>query len=180
MVTLNVNLRTFVTLFCLLSGGDGSFIALAQTIPGPAYYPNGVNGPAIPIPPLYAAVGAGNFSRVKLLLESGADPNVVIPTGWAPIHQAIYENIEILRLLLEHGANPNLAVAPISGYSNKWTPLFFAVSLRKAESVAELLKYGADWNRIDANGESIAQLALDTKDQRIIELIRQAATRRGR
>ncbi len=147
----------------------------STSITGPAYYPNGPLGPALAIPPLYAAVGRGDVREVKLLVENGADPNKRIQTGWAPVHQAIYTTDEILRLLLNHGADPNLPIGPdAKGYSNKCTPLYLAVYLRKREMVQTLLYFGADPVRVNSSGKSVIDVAHETKDSSIISLIEAA------
>ena len=54
----------------------------------------------------------GRVEMVRLLLDTGEDPNRYNPPGGhshtTPLHQAaLIGNIELVRLLLEHGANPN-------------------------------------------------------------------------
>ncbi len=63
-------------------------------------------------------IGQGNpilLDIINLLLDRGADPNLVIPRNEAPLTAAITYNpkwasrsLEIVRLLLERGATPNL------------------------------------------------------------------------
>lgn len=64
--------------------------------------------------PLRNAAGAGHIDIVKLLLASGADPNLpeehIAPRGHA-LHSAVCNgHIEIVKLLLEYGAYPNVEV----------------------------------------------------------------------
>ena len=143
------------------------------------YYPQGFGGPALPISPLSAAIGRNDVAEVQKLLDHGADPNQKMPDGTAPLHQAIYrEDLRICRLLLEHGADPNVVIEPASGrYSNKWTPIFFAVHLQKPNFVQELLKHGAKADLRDATGKSLLQLALQTHNTEIITLIKSHLTR---
>jgi ankyrin repeat protein len=60
------------------------------------------------------AAAAGHLEIVKLLLASGADPNLpeehIAPRGHA-LHSAVVNgHIEVVKLLLEHGAYPNVEI----------------------------------------------------------------------
>jgi len=63
--------------------------------------------------PLAGASGYGNLDMVKLLLKSGADPNLASGFhGTTPIIEAISSskvNLEVVRFLLDAGADPNKA-----------------------------------------------------------------------
>lgn len=52
--------------------------------------------------------GIDNTEIVNLLLEYGANPNIVDETGWTPIHAASHFHPEAIPLLLDYGANPNV------------------------------------------------------------------------
>jgi ankyrin repeat protein len=42
-----------------------------------------------------------------MLLEGGADPNIVAPDGETPLHRAARKGfIDVVKLLLDNGANP--------------------------------------------------------------------------
>jgi ankyrin repeat protein len=59
--------------------------------------------------PIHSAVAANNFNITKMLLASGAYPNVFQKSGVAPLHSAAQlGNIELIILLLEHGAEITL------------------------------------------------------------------------
>lgn len=59
--------------------------------------------------PIHSAVAANNFNITKMLLASGAYPNVCQKSGVAPLHSAAQlGNIELIILLLEHGAEVTL------------------------------------------------------------------------
>jgi ankyrin repeat protein len=83
---------------------------------------------------------------LKLLLDAGANPNVVaIDTdkgeSMSPLAgYAIQGNVEITKMLLDAGADPNIQV--MEGYS----PLIFASANNNLEVVEVLLQYGADKN----------------------------------
>jgi len=58
--------------------------------------------------PLHSAVAANYTMIAKMLLEAGADINVVQMSGATPLHSAANNgNIELLIVLLEAGANVN-------------------------------------------------------------------------
>ena len=91
--------------------------------------------------PLSNAAARGHLEIVRLLLETGADPNLNEP-GIAPRGKALYEAVshchaDIARLLLEHGAHPN---APVESSADALT-----IALRhKDDALADLLaSYGA-------------------------------------
>jgi ankyrin repeat protein len=72
-----------------------------------SYYP----GSGAPIK--NAAIG-GHIDIVRLLLESGADPNLpeegIAPMGHALHSAVVYRHIDIVKLLLEYGAYPNVEI----------------------------------------------------------------------
>lgn len=56
--------------------------------------------------PIHAALGANHGAITKMLIEAGADVNVVQYGGIAPIHLAAqYGNIDLIVALLEEGAD---------------------------------------------------------------------------
>jgi hypothetical protein len=64
------------------------------------------------IQPLHAAAAGDHTAIVRLLLESGANPNAEQQDSFRPLHAAAQNgNIDIVRLLLEHGADPTLTDA---------------------------------------------------------------------
>ena len=50
--------------------------------------------------------GDNSARMATMLIAKGADVNAGQPSGWTPLHTAVYEsNLEIVRVLLEHGAD---------------------------------------------------------------------------
>ncbi len=153
-----------------------------KEIPGPApfatpaYYPNGIFGPAITVPELYQAVMLHDKARVEALLKQGADPEAREPMGGdAALYCAMSADVDIVKLLLDYGADVNVhAGQNKKGESNNWTPLFAAVYLGRDDLVAELLRRGAKVNIKDAWGKSPLWYARDRKKAKIIELLRAA------
>ena len=73
--------------------------------------------------PLYQAVDMEKFDQVKLLLENGADPNIVQDDGFSPLHVAVNkQNLLIVKILLKYKANPN-----IKSKLYEQTPLHLAI-----------------------------------------------------
>jgi ankyrin repeat protein len=63
------------------------------------------------ITPLMWASQRGHVKLVKLLLDSGANPNQVDAGGSGPLHRAVFlGNSDIVRMLIERGANPSVRI----------------------------------------------------------------------
>jgi len=113
-----------------------------------------------------------NLECVRLLLQAGADPNVVVPeTGENALHSCLIglgQNVsaadrhEVAKLLVEHGTNPNQRTIPGIPSLAFWrdvrtrgeTPLHRAAAYASEETVKLLLESGADKSIRDANGDS--------------------------
>ncbi|MEM9539410.1 MAG: ankyrin repeat domain-containing protein [Cyanobacteria bacterium P01_E01_bin.42] len=85
---------------------------------------------------------AERLEGVKLLLDSGADPNLIgWYEGYSVLHFAVSRKREdVVRLLLDRGANPNL--------QDYWgdTPLHLAIQEEETALVQLLIEYDADVN----------------------------------
>lgn len=98
---------------------------------------------------LFRAVYLNKIDNVKELLKMGADPNVMgkrpdTHLEVYPIYTAATQKFnEVLRLLIEHNADVDV-VTPGCG-----TALHGAINLRNQEGVEELLKGGADPNKVN-------------------------------
>ena len=87
---------------------------------------------------LHLAVRHGHPKCVKLLLEYGADVNIVDNFGFRPIHDAcLYGHLKILRMLLNQGAKTEgvdrMGLASI-------TPLLYAAQQDNIECLKLLFK----------------------------------------
>jgi len=104
---------------------------------------------------LETASGMGNASLVKLLLESGADPNIVNSKGMSPLQMAAYSgHLEIAATLIQAGADVN-ARDQEYGY----TALAAAASRGHLSVSLLLLEAGADTHAQTTAGWTAEQLA---------------------
>jgi len=104
--------------------------------------------------PLHLVAGPISFYEiVKLLLESGAKPNIEDDNGCTPLFNAVSGDNIAATLLLEHGAKVNFA--------NKegWTALHVAARLDQRKNVQFLIANGAEVNVKDANGKTPLDIA---------------------
>ena len=95
---------------------------------------------------LLLSVSNGKVLSVKVLLEHGANLDILDSDHMAAIHEAtqfidLRKNVtQILELLLKHGANPNMPAN--STMDSSYTPLTGAIE--NLECTKILLNYGAD------------------------------------
>ena len=143
---------------------------------------------------LHFAVSGRHVAVAEVLLDAGADPNVIGNYGRTPLVMAIYEDdIEGVRLLLKRGANVNLkprrsdyepplsAAAAIkksdtihSAKSGGAVALGLTVELRNPEIFKLVLEAGADPNEIGVFGQTpLIRLAWqrDVPDEILIPLM---------
>ncbi len=108
---------------------------------------------------LHLAAFFGQEEAVRILVERGADVNVVARNASihvTPLHSAVAgSHAEIVELLLEHGADPNAA------QERGFTPLHSAAQNDDRESVEALLEAGADPALANDEGKTPADLAGD-------------------
>ncbi len=106
--------------------------------------------------PLHLACRYGNVDAAKLLVDNGAETDVMDDRGGTPMRRAARSgHTTIVRLLLEKGANPNLE--PCSGYD---TYLYEAASDDFIDIVESLLDAGADPDWGGEYGESALDMAI--------------------
>jgi ankyrin repeat protein len=112
---------------------------------------------------LFRAVSLNKIASVKELLEKGADPNVLGERDGGskqyPLYVAATNKFhEVLRLLIENKASLD-ADSPGCG-----TALYGAVVRMNEPAVKELLKGGADPDKVGISGYSPLQYAAQTAD----------------
>jgi ankyrin repeat protein len=117
-----------------------------------------------------------NSRIVRLLLNAHAEVNVAARDGTTPLHNASkMHRVEVVRVLLSAGAEVD------STDVNGWTPLFLAAERahndrEDYETVAELLKAGANVAHKAAEGESVLQVAEGASVHNIQQLLRHGAS----
>jgi ankyrin repeat protein len=135
----------------------------------------------------------------KMLLDSGADPNLKDFNGWTPLMHAGYNNKKnTAKLLLEYGADPNIqddfGVTALMHVSEKGntdiaklllkhgaklnlpnnggaTALMYAVTYNKPDMVKLLLEHGADVSIKDKEGDTALSIARKKGYYDIIDLL---------
>ena len=108
----------------------------------------------------------GNRQIVELLLEHGADADVVAVDGRSALSQAVvYRQADILKLLLQHGAKVNLT------NHDGVTALALAVTQRDVDTVQLLLEYGADPHLAASDGRTPVDVARHIGENDIARLI---------
>lgn len=112
---------------------------------------------------LLAAAQADDASKVRHLLERGADPSFMASSTNCPPHSPIRyaidnDNREMLRLLLERGAEVNERAFG-------WTALHAAARNGKTEAVRCLLEHGAEVNALAFGDTALHEAAENGKTE---------------
>ena len=104
---------------------------------------------------LWLACYNGQEEFAKILLDTGADPNIADKYGDSCLHAAMHGrcNRETIKQILDHGAHVNVI------NKDETTPLLLACSTAQTESVSLLLKAKADPNIADADGDACLHVA---------------------
>lgn len=107
---------------------------------------------------LHEAAESGTAEQVALLIENGADLDLVDEQRWTPLYLSARtpdqdSDARKVRLLLDAGADPNIAT--VEG----WTPLIAAARYADADTMRLLLDAGADGTARTADGWSALHFA---------------------
>lgn len=108
-------------------------------------------------PPLHFAAMKGHVGITRALLRAGASRSLRYGNEqMSPLDTAAYQgHVHVVRLLMEHDGGVDVNAAGATGFS----PLHFAASAGKTETVQLLLLHGADRNALDGTGHAPACLA---------------------
>ena len=113
------------------------------------------------VTPLQAATASGKLDLVKYFIAHGARLDEMDLLGRGALHvAAAKDHSEIAEFLLRQGANPNLLHHWPGKCPTYDTPLTCAVRWRSYTTVKLLLKYGADPNAPDNDGELPLEIAI--------------------
>jgi ankyrin repeat protein len=123
---------------------------------------------------LMLAIGEGHDSTVRLLIANGANVNQKCKAhkNGTPLHHACaWNRLEIAKILISYGADINAVD------SAGRTPLYFAVMYGAKQIIKLLINHKAivDLDKRDSEeNKTILDLALDVKNDSIIDLLKSA------
>ena len=122
--------------------------------------------------PLGLAVHFGHLEEARLLLERGANPNVIGggERAMMPIHLALASgHKEIAALLIERGAEPD------EPNGDDWTPLHYAATSGDLESAQRLIKAGARTGYANNEGKTALEIAEDNSFDNVARVLAESA-----
>ncbi|XP_058019650.1 ankyrin repeat and LEM domain-containing protein 1 [Ahaetulla prasina] len=126
---------------------------------------------------LCRALRGQDDAMVAALLLEGADPNLVLPEGVAPMHLAAgleqQNGIRRLRLLLQHGGDPNARSA------EGLTPLHVAASWGCTACLRLLLTEGGDPHLEDQDGNTAFDLAVEQGNETCVNILQDGGWNSG-
>lgn len=104
--------------------------------------------------PIFRSIYRSDLNMTRLLLEKGAEPDILLPSG-TPLNIAVQVgNREIIQLLLEYGVD-------INGKMGN-SPLFSLALANNREKLLEfMLQNGANLYVVDGNNKSVAQYFIE-------------------
>ena len=118
------------------------------------------------VTPLILSAGWNNFMAVYLLLDHGADANIVEADGCTPLHLAVIEgNQNLAKLFLEKNALVN------SQNADGDSPLHTAVSNGFFDITKLLIKKGSNVNLQNKEGRTPLFLGVKNKQKHLIKLL---------
>ncbi|KAK5995166.1 hypothetical protein PT974_03562 [Cladobotryum mycophilum] len=128
--------------------------------------------PKSKLTPLGVAAWNGHYKQVRMLLQNGADPNGVDPTGtpsrpplWVAASRTKNNAGQIVQVLLHYGADPSKP----SEFDENAPPLLGAVKRGRSQRlITALVDAGASPEVENNKGESAREWATTRKDRKIL------------
>ncbi len=106
--------------------------------------------------PLMTAADNGRKEATLALIGAKADPNLTTDDGYSALYYAAGSNHpDVVTMLMAAGANPELGAGRY-----QWTPVHKAAQEGNFEVLENLLKYGANANPRDTDGDTPMDLAM--------------------
>ena len=120
-----------------------------------------------PVLPMHKAAASGYVEIVELLLDHGADVNIINRKGETPLSWACFKGQKgVVQLLISRQANPNMFER-----DGRYFPIHFAAANGDAEIVKILLRSYADINAKDIAGRSALTIACARGRQEVVALL---------
>ncbi len=117
---------------------------------------------------LFIAISQQELAQVQDYLHLGANVNDINANGFSPIFTAIVtNNCQILDILIRNNANIN----QIRTASSFFSPLAYAIFLKKNEAVRLLINKGASVEKVDDYGISPLLAAIITNNMEALRLL---------
>lgn len=115
----------------------------------------------------YETVRWQSEDTVKLLLESGADPDQLFFNGESALHLAVeHGNQKLVELLLAYGADVN-----IQERKEGFTPLMYAAIMDDRAMMQLLVRHGADPTAPDVDGYTTYHYLAARNNQAAVQLL---------
>ncbi|WP_168463915.1 ankyrin repeat domain-containing protein [Wolbachia endosymbiont of Ctenocephalides felis wCfeT] len=124
-------------------------------------------------PPIYYAIRDGSKEMVELLASKGANISGTFGhDSYSLLGLAIYyDSTEKAEILLKHGINPNAYIDGKRFNIKGYKPLHFAAVRDSVSMVDLLIKYGAEINGQDKEGNTPMHLAIASRCTDVIKLL---------
>jgi ankyrin repeat protein len=115
---------------------------------------------------LFIAVGQGNYTMTKLLLDAGACSDVKTILEDSPLHKAVYHgHLTVVTLLLERGGTVNVYD------STSHTPLHYAAQRGYYDIVKVLLNHGAYIHAQSYDSKTPLHYAAQEGNTKVVKLL---------
>jgi RNA polymerase sigma factor (sigma-70 family) len=123
---------------------------------------------------LALAAHFGHLDTMRLLLDRGADVNVVSrhPIGVTPLIAALFgRRVEAARLLIERGADVTLKRGGKGWPRAGWTPMHYAAAYGFADIISLLIERGAPMDALDDSGATPLDAAREASREEALRLL---------